>query len=54
MFSSRRVLILILMVMIIIHKILEFSTTICYQNIIEQSNGMDMTSYTHIEQNKRK
>ena len=30
------------------------STGTFYLNIIKQSNGMDMTSYTHIEQNKRK
>ena len=37
-----------------VRKILGFSIGNFYRNIIEQSNGMDMTSYTYIEQNIRK
>ena len=37
-----------------VRKMLGFSTGTFYWHIQEQSNGMDMKSYTHIEQNKRK
>ena len=36
-----------------VRKMLGLSTGTFYWNIIEQINGMDMTSYTHIEKNKR-
>ena len=37
-----------------VHIFFGFSTDTFYQNIMEQSNWMDMTRYTHIEKNKRK
>ena len=36
-----------------VRKILGFTTGTFYRNIIKQSNGMDMTSYANIKQNKR-